>query len=540
MLTYLSNPNLKIQYEFDETLLLQTVLMTYDFDTPLLKLGAEQSDWWSIRDAFEGVQIFGGIGSGKTSGSGQMIAKSFLRNGFGGLVLCAKPEEVETWRSYAAATGRTNDLRVFEEGSEFCFNPLAYENEREGKGGGEVFNLSNLFMQIYKMGAQFSGGGGGEKDRYWDNALKRSLNRMLQLLKYSNMEISVSNMIEVMSDAPDTDLASTIKYIERGAEYDELWETNIVFKCLEHIRHLILDYEEELETLRGVFSPSNEEVIRRDELAEYLPELKGVSKRLDSYWLKEFANVDEKTRSIVRESFLGLAEPFTMGILEKHFSSDTTIKPEESFEGKIIILNFSVKEYLDAGIYAQGIFKYIWQQAIERRNTKAFPTPCFLWVDESQYFVNEYDTIFQTTARSSQTATVFITQNISNYYSAMGSSSTAKAKVDSLLGNLSTKIFHSNNDTVTNEWASNSIGKYFRIIETESSSKKKFEIFDTTKGKSATPHLMPQVLAIEFSTLKSGGKNNQNQVQAVITVRGKEWSSGKNHKRATFTQPKKS
>ena len=53
----------------------------------LVALGA---DTWRIKDACEGTVIFGGTGSGKTSGSGRALARSFLAAGFGGLVLCAK------------------------------------------------------------------------------------------------------------------------------------------------------------------------------------------------------------------------------------------------------------------------------------------------------------------------------------------------------------------------------------------------------------------------------------------------------------------
>ena len=36
--------------------------------------------------------------------------------------------------------------------------------------------------------------------------------------------------------------------------------------------------------------------------------------------------------------------------------------------------------------------------------------------------------------------------------------------MNSLLGNLSTKIFHANNDYVTNEWAANTIGRTFQSM----------------------------------------------------------------------------
>ena len=75
------------------------------------------------------------------------------------------------------------------------------------------------------------------------------------------------------------------------------------------------------------------------------------------------------------------------------------IRPEETHKGKIIILDFPVKEYLQTGVYAQGIYKYLWQQATERRDPNQDLLPVFLWVDESQLFLSDYDQIFQTTAK---------------------------------------------------------------------------------------------------------------------------------------------
>src|SRR5688572_8333638 len=68
--------------------------MNFDLDTTLIKFS--DSDRWShftIRNAVEGVQIFGGIGSSKTSGSGRLLALKYLSNRFGGLVLTAKADE---------------------------------------------------------------------------------------------------------------------------------------------------------------------------------------------------------------------------------------------------------------------------------------------------------------------------------------------------------------------------------------------------------------------------------------------------------------
>src|SRR5580658_486927 len=72
-----------------------------------------KKDAFTIGNAVENVLIVGGIGSGKTSASGRTLAMSYLSAGFGALVLCAKPEEPELWRRYAAETGRLNDLIEF-------------------------------------------------------------------------------------------------------------------------------------------------------------------------------------------------------------------------------------------------------------------------------------------------------------------------------------------------------------------------------------------------------------------------------------------
>ena len=54
-----------------------------DLDTPLLRISAH--DHWTLRDAFNGLHCWGGIGAGKTSGTGKAVATALLRAGFGGL-----------------------------------------------------------------------------------------------------------------------------------------------------------------------------------------------------------------------------------------------------------------------------------------------------------------------------------------------------------------------------------------------------------------------------------------------------------------------
>lgn len=77
-----------------------------------------------------------------------------------------------------------------------------------------------------------------------------------------------------------------------------------------------------------------------------------------------------------------------------------------------------------------------------------------------EFFINSHDVKFQTTARSSRACTVYLTQNLPNYISALGENLTY-----SLLGNLQTKIFHQNSETKTNKYASEIIGKNWLVAQ---------------------------------------------------------------------------
>lgn len=483
---------------------------------PLIKFSSHPKDTWTLRDAVRGTQIFGGIGSGKTSGSGRTIAKAFLKNGLGGVVHCAKPDERANWEKLAAECGRSDDLIIFEEDCSYAFNPLSYELTRTGKGAGDSYNLVNLFMNIYQMGRAFSGQGmAREGDRFWDNALKRCMRRMIDLLKLADEEVSVFNMQRLITSTLDRNEVQELHTMLAGTDKNTTWkelknwaDTNFYIKCMMQAAN----------------------VKASDKQAETDFQFK----MLRNYFEREFGHLAEKTRTIIIESFLGIAEPFLGGILKKHFAQETNIYPEWTYEQKkIIILDFPIKNYLDAGVYAQGIFKLMFQQALERRAYKeASDTPVFLWVDESQIFISDYDQTFQATARSSGTCTVFLSQNISNYYKAMGGKN-PKPSVDSLLANLSTKIFHANNDAVTNEWAANVIGRKFRRMKSVSISEK--------ESATVSEQLHFQVEPAAFNELNAGGKHLDDssldyKVEGIITVTGKKWSNNKNYIKLRFTQ----
>jgi hypothetical protein len=137
----------------------------HKLDTPLLSFSKKKGDVWTIGDAVKSTFILGGIGSGKTSGSGRTIAHAYLKAGFGGLVLCAKPEEASMWRQYCAETGRLNSLIVLDGSGNKRFNFIDYELNRVDKGSYTTPFALEAFMKIYEAMKLLdgSGGGGGTK-----------------------------------------------------------------------------------------------------------------------------------------------------------------------------------------------------------------------------------------------------------------------------------------------------------------------------------------------------------------------------------------
>jgi hypothetical protein len=252
------------------------------------------------------------------------------------------------------------------------------------------------------------------------------------------------------------------------------------------------------------------------------------------YFTVALPKLDEKPRGIIIESFMGIAEPFLSGLLCNHFADKTNIFPEWTFtQNKIIVLNFPIKEFLDAGIIAQSVFKLLFQQAVERRKTKDHPTPVFLWCDEAQFFINPYDQLFLTTARSSRTATVFLSQNISNYFAIMGQN--GGAQVDSLMGNLCTKIFHANSDAHTNEYASRLLGQVQTIRRNTTENSSPSSLFNSHSQTTSIEYQI-QVQSRDFTVLASGGDLHDFIVHGIVAVSGREWSDGANFLRVPFKQ----
>ncbi|MBO6522545.1 MAG: TraM recognition domain-containing protein [Balneolaceae bacterium] len=494
-------------------------------DTKLYKVpGTNASITWA--DSVEGTLITGATGSGKSSGPGKHIAHAMLKSGFGMCILCAKKDERQRWVNYVkqAAPDREKDLVIFNRQSGLSFNFLQYEMQRQGEGAGDVLNVVESLMGLNEANRVHQSGGSGNKDeRFWDLALRSLISRCITTLRLAGEEVSVYNMRKLVSSRFVDDELAIYQKLEQQAS-DETIDPH-VRKRVEKERN---DWIKERYFLQVLLKIANSELPEQDKDDEDL---------IVSYWLRELPKIGEKTSSIIVTSFMSIVEPFlNNGILKEQFRSGISpeLLPENIYrQNKIVIIDFPIKEFKVAGAFAATIYKTAFQSAMERRDieNEVNPKPVGLWIDEYQNFCNpKVDSLFQTTARSSWVATVYITQNINNMYFIMGSEQ-PEAKAKSLLGNLNLKFFASNDNYDTNIWASNMIGQHLVDLESLNIN----EDMRLSKNKQQQMHY--RITPDHFTMLKTGRKTNGFMVEAVVFKSGKIWAKNKqNFRLVKFSQ----
>ncbi len=460
-------------------------------------------DSWRIKDACEGTVIFGGTGSGKTSGSGRTLATSFLSAGFGGLVLCAKPDEPSLWRRYARETGRESDLVMFGHGEPWAFNFMRHETLRSGAGAGLTENLVNLFMEVSSIGSGGTQARGG--DPFWERAMRSLVRNCADVLIMAGEPVTLHGMFEVLRSAP-TEPAHLASREWRQAS-----------ACCRH-----------LDTAR-------ERALGKSWAIDCT--------ELSGYWLVHFPTLGEKTRGSIVAMFSTLAEALMRGKMRELFCEETNLTPGDVLAGKIVVVDLPVKEWSEVGRMAAILWKYCLQKAVERRpdNVDATRRPLFVWADECQHFASRYDALFQATARSSRVATVYMTQNYPSLVAALGGVDIGKAATDSLLGNMGTKIFHANSDRETNQVAAELVGKRLQSLRNVGAGSSVSMGGQPTAGSSASrgrsEHMDFEIQPMEFSMLRKGGPENGNCSEALVFQNGRIWGgNGRTWQKVAFHQ----
>jgi hypothetical protein len=148
--------------------------------------------------------------------------------------------------------------------------------------------------------------------------------------------------------------------------------------------------------------------------------------------------------------------------------------------------------------------------------------------------------IFQQTARSAKTSTVYIGQNLPTVLAQLGGQN-GEPWMKGLFGNLLTKIFHANDEEQTNKFAAGVIGEDWINIETISAGENRGIMAPAVSGSrnvnmSLNPQVKHVVMPIEFTRLRTGTERNKNIVDAIFFQAGRKFAKGRNFVRVIFIQ----
>jgi len=475
-------------------------------DAPLITF-SEDYPPWTLGNAFEGVLILGATGSGKTSGSGTAIAETFLRAGFGGLVLTVKQKEAEHWQRLCARCGREQDLVIVGVGGDWRLNLLSYEAQRPGRGGGLCANLVSFCQNLLSVSTRSKEQ--GHSDPVWRLAASQLLNATFDLFLLAGGQISFDRLATFIGAAP-TQVIPT---------HEAAW-LNL---------------------------PTFGEVLRAARQAAATDEDKRLLAKAEFYWFQNYPTLAPRTRTSVTLSVFAMFDAFRGRDVPALISSGTNLTPESIMAGKIVVLDLPIKQFQQTGLLVQSAWKYLFETTLEREDHDgdAARRPVFLWEEEGQHFVSDHDHNFQATARSARAARVILTQNVHGFFKELGPHGIEAAK--SIFGNLNTKIFHANNDPETNDLAAKHFGSeiHMRYAFGHGAMPQPHGILDTlrqqfdppdTSSLTGTEHLEYAVRPEAFNRLRTGGPKNNFLVDAYVTWMGMATGDERHFTLTTFEQ----
>ncbi len=461
-------------------------------DRPILNLsgGKNPADHFHLKDIFENVFIAGSTGSGKTSGSGFALASALLNaerlrpeERIGMIVFLFKTGDAADWMRWAWEQDRQDDIIHIEAHHANVFNLLErYQHQEPMNAVGALMAISQLSL---------TGGNRREGESYWEVEQHKRLDRLIRLTQLAGLPLSIETLYRIHVSAPvEPDQSKSEDFRKQSLCWQLVAEA-------------------------------------ADKVGEDHPGFRLV----EDYFLREMVLLADRTSSSIRAMTSSVLEPFVSSeMLKRLFCGKSNLRLEEAFCGKIILIDIPVQRYEHAGRVTAAMFKYAFQKAVEQRDLARYPNPVIFWQDEAQAFLTPHDHAFMSTSRSSRCGSVLLSQNISNFYAALGGGQQAEAQVNSLLALCNTKIFHANNDHVTNEWAAKTIGMGIKNLSSIS-------ISQNSDSATSSQHMQYLIEPREFTMLRTGGASNKYLVDAVIAGTGRIFSTLANYLPATFQQP---
>ena len=388
-------------------------------------------------------------------------------------------------------SGRLKDLIIFNAESGLTFDPLAYLWKTGGRSAGHIETIVELFSLLMAVGKAYTPSSG---ERYFEQAVEELMRATLVLLSAAGDPISILSIHRIISSLPhEPNLFANPDWIASS-------------DC----GQLILKIRER----RSTFSKS-----RMDDLDVAM-----------SFLMEKWPALDTRTSSNVESTWSGMASKFTYDPFRSMFCSGAfDFTPEQTtHDHKIVIVDMPVLEYgRETSRLCQILVKIIFQRAWMRHQYKpGCYHGAFLFQDEFSMLMHRNESHFHSVCRSNAIAPICITPNILGLAAEEFGEQNPGSKTLGFLGLLSVKIFHANNETSTNEYAANQIGKEWRYVSGFNASEGGSHTHAGVSGSKQLVHILePQI----FTALKKPDGENPCS-QAIVYVSGRTFNATKTEK----------
>ena len=467
-------------------------------DRVLLHWDAENA--FTLRDLLSGgVAIFGRTGSGKTSSSGKALARAVVGvPGSGGLIIAAKPgEDRAMWEKIFRDAGRADDLLIFSPEHPLRMNFLDVEMSY----GGHTRNITRCITTI---GETLRSGDTDKREAadFWQKEQERTIFNAVEIVKLATGRVSAPDLHRFISGAAMHPQQFT----------SEEWLAGFHNQCL-----------------KAAWQKAKSPIEQHDfDLAK-------------EYWLGEFPNMADKTRSSILVGVMGILHCFGTGIVRELVSTTTNVQPLDLFRGKWVLIDMPPSEYGDVGSFVIGGWKYLVQKAILRRSAGEGAAPAVIWADEAQQVLTSFDAHFLAQCRSHHGCMVYLSQSLPGYYAAVGGQN-AKQSVDALQASFMTKVFHALGDLETAQWASGLVGKSLQTFTGGSMSPTEGgayeEVYGPNRFSSNFSQSIQNTLEVNafLHALKTGGPGAGYTADCFVIRSGEPFASGENWLKTSFSQ----
>jgi hypothetical protein len=268
-------------------------------------------DHHTIGHAVNGVICTGISGSGKSTGPGEATTKSYMRADFGLVIHTVKPSDVETALRWCQETGRADDVVLFGPGHPAKLNFLDYTLKSGGAGNGLTDNVVSCLRNCAEIRDRASGGGGGGggENKFFVVAEQQALRAAVDVEVAATGGVSVPCIHRLVTSAP----TSTDEF------HNERWRAES--HCFDRLQKASRAARASGGKINGVF-PSDLD-------------------NAGAFWCNEWPKMADRTRSSVLSSVTGTLDTLNRGYCKELLCTDTTFRPEELFEGKILIFTMS-------------------------------------------------------------------------------------------------------------------------------------------------------------------------------------------------------